>query len=255
MGRAGNVVVGTTGFLVVLIIWTLASTAFGAPKVLLPPPWTVLETFREVASDGELLGNIGTSSLRVLYAFVFAFGIGIPAGMALGLNRFVRVAFEPFLNFFIAIPGLAWVPLSILWFGLNDKAISFILFTSMISPMIYNTFQGVRMIPKPLTHAVQSLGGGKLEVLRSVVVPGMLPSLVTGVRLGVGNGWRALVAAEMIVATNGLGFMIFNARDFLRTDIVIVGMIVIGLTWLAMDRLILRQLERRTIEKWGVTDM
>ncbi|MCS6779252.1 MAG: ABC transporter permease subunit, partial [Geminicoccaceae bacterium] len=116
----------------------------------------------------------------------------------------------------------------------------------------YNTLLGVSTIPIELRRAAASLGAGRLAIVREVLLPGALPNIVTGIRTGLGFAWRGLIAAEMIATSTGLGYMLFLARDFYRTEVIVLGMILVGSIWLALDRLLLAPLERRTIERWGL---
>jgi NitT/TauT family transport system permease protein/taurine transport system permease protein len=147
---------------------------------------------------------------------------------------------------------LAWTPLAILWLGIGYEAVTFIILVSVVFPLIFNTAAGVRSISQNLINAALTLGAGQGALLREVYFPGSLASIVTGLRIGVAYGWRSLVGAEMIAATSGVGFMIFDARQFLRSDVVIVGMMMLGTTWLVLDNIILRPLEARTVERWGM---
>jgi ABC-type nitrate/sulfonate/bicarbonate transport system permease component len=167
------------------------------------------------------------------------------------VNRTASALFMPPITFFQAIPGLAWVPLAILWLGLGPAAVTFIIFNSVFFPILFNTVLGIRSIPDNMVNAALCLGASPWVLVKDVYLPGALPSIVAGVRLGAGYGWRALIGGEMIATSTGLGFMIFDARQFLGTDVVILGMVVIGILWLVLDSLILRPLEKRTVIRWG----
>ena len=132
------------------------------------------------------------------------------------------------------------------------KAVTFIIFMAVFFPVVFNTLAGVRGTNQMLVWAVLTLGANRWNVLKEVVLPGALPSIVNGIRLGMGYGWRAVIAAEMIAAASGLGYMIFDARNWLDTPVVVMGMITMGLCWLSLDRMILKPIEKRTIEKWGL---
>src|SRR5690606_29356103 len=136
------------------------------------------------------------------------------------------------------------------WFGYGFGAILFVIFNGVFFMVTYSTMLGVTSIPIHLKHAAQSLGASRWQLLVEVLLPGALPNIVTGIRTGLGFAWRGLIAAEMIATTAGLGYMLFLARDFYRTESIVLGMILIGALWLALDRLILAPLERRTIERW-----
>jgi taurine transport system permease protein len=177
--------------------------------------------------------------------------LALPLGILVGVNRTASALFTPPTVFFQAIPGLAWVPLAILWLGIGHKAVTFIIFNSVFFPILVNTILGIRSIPENMVNGALCLGASPWVLVKEVYVPGALPSIVAGVRLGSGYGWRALIGGEMIATSTGLGFMIFDARQFLGTDVVILGMVVIGILWLVTDSVILRPLERRTVLRWG----
>ena len=160
--------------------------------------------------------------------------------------------FTPLLRFFSVLAGIAWIPIATLWFGYGFGAITFVIFNAVFFVVAYNTLLGVTGIPMPLRHAAASLGAGALAMLTEVLLPGALPNIVTGIRTGLGFAWRGLIAAEMIATNVGLGYMLFVARDFYRTEVIVLGMIVIGVLWLLIDRLLLAPLERATIERWGM---
>jgi taurine transport system permease protein len=239
-------------FFVIVGVWQIVASLEIFPPFLFPKATKVFVTFFNYGRSGELFPHIWDSLIRLSLGFVVGFGIGFPLGIAMGSNRVIARAFDPVVNFFQAIPGLAWVPLAILWFGLGYKAVTFVIFTNVFFPVCFNTITGVRGIPQVLINAALTCGANYLQVVKEILVFGALPSVVTGIRIGMGFGWRALVGGEMIAATSGLGFLIFDARQFLKTDVIIMGMITMGLMWLLMDRLILKPWESRTIERWGM---
>jgi NitT/TauT family transport system permease protein/taurine transport system permease protein len=169
-----------------------------------------------------------------------------------GLNRRLAAVLEPITGFFNALSGIAWLPLAVTWFGLGWASVTFIMFNTIFFLVFFNTLVGVRTVPRLFESAVRTLGGSRRHVILQVLIPGAMPSIVTGIRLSIGFGWRALIAAEMIATTTGLGFLIFNAQNFHQTDAILVGIITIGILWLVTDRLVLRPIERWTIERWGL---
>jgi NitT/TauT family transport system permease protein/taurine transport system permease protein len=168
------------------------------------------------------------------------------------VSKVVSGFLTPILRFFSVLAGIAWIPIATLWFGYGFGAITFVIFNAVFFIVAYNTLLGVSTIPMPLRNAAASLGAGRLAMLTQVLLPGALPNIVTGIRTGLGFAWRGLIAAEMIATNVGLGYMLFLARDFYRTEVIIFGMIVIGVLWLLIDRLLLAPLERATIERWGL---
>jgi ABC-type nitrate/sulfonate/bicarbonate transport system permease component len=238
-------------FLVFLILaWQFASTVW-LPRidphmaVLMPAPTNIAKTAAEMIASGELLYNLLASLRREAMAFVFA-ATAIPLGMAMGWSRVVYNQVNPVMEILRPIPPLAWIPLSILWFGLGDEQNEFIIFLGMFFPILVNTIVGVKNIEPNLVRAARSLGAPERKVLWRVVLQGALPQIITGVRIGLGVGWMALVAAELVGANSGLGFLINDARSMLRTDTIAVGMLTIGIIGLVIDTAI-RLLSRRLL--------
>jgi NitT/TauT family transport system permease protein/taurine transport system permease protein len=239
-------------FVVLAAVWQAAVRLGEYPVYLFPPPATVWHAAREILGSGELWTHTIESMGRVLLGSTAAIAVAFPLGLAMGMNRTASNYFTPMVTFFQAVPGLAWTPLAILWFGIGYKTVTFIVFLSVFFPVLFNTVVGIRSVNQTLINAVLTLGAPRLYVILEVLLPGALAYIVTGIRLGLGYGWRALVAVEMIGATSGLGFMIFDARAQLRSDLVIVGMLALGSVWLIADSLLLKPLEARTIERWGL---
>ena len=145
-----------------------------------------------------------------------------------------------------------WLPLAITWFGLTWKTVLFVIGNAIFFTVFFNTLVGVRGVPRLYEQAILTLGASRWRTLRDVLLPGALPGIVAGIRLGLGFGWRALIAAELVAVTQGLGFMIFSAANYLRTDIILAGILVIGIVAIAMDSLILVPIERATVLRWGM---
>jgi NitT/TauT family transport system permease protein/taurine transport system permease protein len=190
---------------------------------------------------------------RLLVGTIAGVIIGVPFGILVGLHAPTYRFFWPLVIFFQAIGDIAWLPILLIWFGFTLTTITFVIVYTVIFPVIFNTALGVRTIPTELFRASQSLGAPPWRTLLEVVVPGALPNLITGLRNGLGYGWRALIAAEIIVGTSGLGFMMFDARRNGSVVEMILGMIVLGVLWYLVDGGLLAPLERATIERWGLT--
>ena len=235
---------------VLLVVWQWVSAhllpAWNPDAALLfPPPSDIAVTGWELIIDGELEGHLFSSLRRELTALVFS-SSAIPIGIAMawwpGVNRQLYTIVEVLRP----IPPLAWIPLSILWFGLGDAQNQFIIFLGMFFPLLVNTAAGVRLVENDMLEAAYTLGAGSWRILLRVVLPQSLPHILTGVRVALGTGWMALVAAELVGASSGLGFLINDARTLLRTDIVVVGMLSIGLTGLVLD-IVVRNLGERLV--------
>lgn len=233
--------------LLLLVAWQYVSTSVldETTRALLPAPTAVAAAAWELVASGELFRHLFDSLRREFTAFCWSLA-AIPLGVAMGWWKPVNDQLDPLIEMLRPIPPLAWIPLSILWFGVGDTQNQFIIFLGIFFPILLNTITGVRGVEPNLVRAARCLGGGEGAVLRRVVLRAALPQIVTGIRIGLGVGWMALVAAELVGASSGLGFLINDARTLLRTDIVIVGMVAIGLVGLALDMLI-RWLSRRVL--------
>ncbi|HEY7385396.1 MAG TPA: ABC transporter permease [Beijerinckiaceae bacterium] len=247
---------GTAAFLAPLValvaIWQATVTIFNVHPGVFPGVPAVVGAGIESIRDGSLFMHVGASFARVLAGTALALVAAIPLGVAMGISPVVSSLLTPLFRFFSVLAGIAWIPIATLWFGYGFGAITFVIFNAVFFIVAYNTLLGVSTIPMPLRNAAASLGAGRLAMLTQVLLPGALPNIVTGIRTGLGFAWRGLIAAEMIATNVGLGYMLFLARDFYRTEVIIFGMIVIGVLWLLIDRLLLAPLERATIERWGL---
>jgi len=239
------------GLLIFLIAaWQFASAVW-IPSidphmaVLMPAPTSIAKTAAAMIASGELFYHLLASLKREAVAFLLS-AIAIPLGIAMGWWRPVYNQVQPIMEILRPIPPLAWIPLSILWFGIGDEQNEFIIFLGMFFPILVNTIVGVKNIEPNLVRAARSLGAPEYKVLWRVVFKGALPQIITGVRIGLGVGWMALVAAELVGANSGLGFLINDARSMLRTDVIVVGMLTIGLIGLLID-VAIRMISRRLL--------
>jgi ABC-type nitrate/sulfonate/bicarbonate transport system permease component len=211
---------------------------------LLPSPVSVINVFIRLVKNGELLGHITASLERIFYANLAALGLGVPLGLAMGLYRPVERLLDGLLSIFRPIPPLAWVPLSILWLGIGTLSVVYITFLAAFFAVVINAIAGARAVDKLHMRAALSLGASRRRIMTHVVLPTVAPHIFTGFRIAIGVSWMSIVAAELIAASSGLGYMIIYYREVLRTDAIIVGMLTIGVIGLLMD-LTTRWLERR----------
>lgn len=230
-----------------IIVWELVSV-FGQrinPQldVMLPPPTAVFSAAADLMSRGVLITDIVDSLKRVLLAVGTATVLGVPLGLAMGWSPRFRSIVDPLLEFIRPIPPLAWIPLSILWFGIGDVQIVYIIFLAAFFPVVLNSLAGARDVDPYLVRAGLSLGARPWTLFVTVVLPAALPHIFTGMRIGLGIGWMALVAGELVAAPSGLGYMINNARTLFRSDYILLGMVLIGLLGLVLDYL-MRQAAR-----------
>ncbi len=238
--------------LVVLLLWQVTSTYLldRTTAVLLPPPSAIVRAFWEMIQTGDLFIHLRDSLSREIVAFIWATS-AIPLAIAMGWSKAVHDQVDPLIEVLRPVPPLAWIPLSILWFGIGDIQNQFIIFLGMFFPILLNTITGVQNIEPNVIRAARCLGASEARILRRIVLRAALPQIITGIRIGLGVGWMALVAAELVGANSGLGFLINDARTLLRTDIVIVGMITIGIVGLIIDRSI--RLFGRRLMPWSRT--
>ncbi|HEX6795970.1 MAG TPA: ABC transporter permease [Casimicrobiaceae bacterium] len=211
--------------------------------VMMPPPTAVISAAADLIARGVLLTHILDSLKRVLLAVGAAAVLGVPLGLAMGWSKRFRAAVDPLLEFIRPIPPLAWIPLSILWFGIGDVQIVYIIFLAAFFPVVLNSLAGARDVDTYLLRAGLSLGARPRELFLTVVLPAALPHIFTGIRIGLGIGWMALVAGELVAAPSGLGYMINNARTLFRSDYILLGMVLIGALGLVLDYL-MRQAAR-----------
>jgi NitT/TauT family transport system permease protein/taurine transport system permease protein len=235
----------------VVLWWAIYASADFSPQVLVSPA-AVWRAFLHLLTFGVLAEYASTSLHMIALAAVISLAIGVPIGFAVGTNRYAAHALEGFLRFLQGISGIAWLPLAIIWFGFTHTTTLVIVIYTLIVPIIFNTMIGVRAIPENYCLALRSLGAGRLRLVTDVYLPGALPSIVVGLRLGMGYGWRALIAAEMLVRKGGLGDLIFGARTFGQIDRIITGMIIIGCLYIIVDRLIVQPIENVTVARWGI---
>jgi ABC-type nitrate/sulfonate/bicarbonate transport system permease component len=218
--------------------------------MLMPAPSAVARAAGDLIQSGELLTHLWASLGRELAAFGFALA-AIPLGIGMGWWKTLHEQVDPIVEILRPIPPIAWIPLSLLWFGIGDAQNQFIIFLGIFFPVLLNTIAGVKNVEKNLVRAARSLGASEWAVLRRVVLPAALPQILTGIRIGFGFGWMALVAAELVGASSGLGFLINDARSVLRTDIILVGMLTIGVTGFSID-LLVRGMAKRLLP-WSLS--
>jgi NitT/TauT family transport system permease protein/taurine transport system permease protein/sulfonate transport system permease protein len=236
-----------------LLLWQIASVTglFGRvpPEYslfLLPPPKVVFLALAEIVRSGYLWDHLSVSIVRVLIGFSLAVLIAVPLGIGMAVSTVTSNLAEPFVRIFSPIPGVAWVPLAILWFGLGDEAAIFIITIGSIFPILLNTVQGVRDVNTHLIDAARMMGASRLQIIERVMLPSLVPYLVTGFRTGFGFAWRVVIAAEMVGVPKGIGYMLTVGRSTGRTEITIVTMAVLGLLMFLVEELIFSPLETST---------
>jgi taurine transport system permease protein len=231
-------------------IWWLATTLGWAKPLFVPSPQSIVTKFIEVWNNGftgtPFLEHVWISTARVFGAFLLACVIGLPLGLAMGMSPFIRGVFDPPIEFYRPIPPLAYLPLMIIWAGIGELSKILLIFLSVFAPVVLGARSGVKSAAIEQIHAAYSFGATRWQVMRHVILPSAMPEILTAMRIGIGFGWTTLVAAEMVAATKGLGYMVLSASQFLQTPIVIMGIFVIAVIAFAFD-LLMRFLERRLV--------
>ncbi len=251
-GAAHPALMALAPFVPVVALWALVAASGMFPAVFFPGPWEVVRVFGSLTWKGILPEYLEDSLVRLAVGAAAGVALGIPLGVLVGVSRRAHALCWPVLLFFQAIGDIAWLPILLIWFGFGLGTMTFVIVYTVLFPVVLNTVLGVRSVPLELTRAAQSLGAPRVRILVEVVVPGALPNIMTGLRNGLGYGWRALIAAEMIVGTSGIGFMMFDARRAGQVTEILLGMIVLGLLWYVVDGWVLVPLERATVERWGL---
>jgi NitT/TauT family transport system permease protein len=218
---------------------------------LFPTPLDVGRGLVELAQRGLLLKYVVASLFRVAWGFTFAVLIGVPAGLLLGWDARAFRAFNPLIQIFRPISPIAWIPLAILWFGVTDAAPVFLIFLASVFPITVSSIAAVQNMQPVYLRAAQNFGLSRSELFRQVIFRASLPQIITGIRIALGVAWLVVVAAEMIAVNSGLGYLIIDARNAgKRYDLVVAGMVMIGLIGLALD-LLVRRLEKLDTVRWG----
>ena len=236
--------------LVALLIWSALSLLGVFPESVFPSPLAVAKGFVEETRNGRLLDDLVASLFRVTTGFALAVFSGIPAGLWLGHHARARTAFLPAINFFRSLSPLAWIPFAILWFGIGDLPTIFLIFMASFFPIVLATMAAVANIPSVYFRVARDYGFSNNEVLTKVTLPAIAPQVITSLRVTAGLAWLVVVAAEMIAGRAGLGFAIWDARNGLRMDLLVCGMIVIGVIGVVIDRVLL-QLTKISSVRWG----
>lgn len=247
-GHSGLISTITVG--VLLSLWALVTTQGWVAPLFLPSPMEVWHQLVDVATDGfadaSLLTHAGWSGMRVFSAFTLAVMTAIPVGVLMGVNRVMRGIFDPVIEFYRPLPPLAYLPLVVIWLGIDEGSKIVLIYLAMFAPLALSARAGVRSVAIEQIHAAYSMGATRSQVLWHVIAPAALPDILTGMRIAIGFGWTTLVAAEMVAATAGLGFMVLSASKFMVTDVVIMGILVIGAMALVFD-LLMRWMERKLV--------
>jgi taurine transport system permease protein len=249
-GEGNSATISVVTVLTLIGLWFLVTNMGWIKPLFLPKPQAVFQQFMEyltgAANDKPLWQHFAASMFRVFSAFALACVTAIPIGIAMGMSRVARGIFDPPLEFYRPLPPLAYLPLIIIWFGIDELPKVLLIFLSCFAPLALAARSGMRSASQEQINAAYSMGASYGQVIKHVILPSALPDILIGMRIAIGFGWTTLVAAEMVAANVGLGQMVLNASNFLRTDIVIMGIIVIGVVAYMFD-LLMRWVERKAV--------
>jgi taurine transport system permease protein len=250
-GQGSSTAISVVTVVALLVLWWVATHYGWIRDIFLPTPEKILKSFAD-AWVGDIQGgrplpeHFWASLGRVFAAFLLAVVTAIPAGIAMGVSRIARGILDPPIEFYRPLPPLAYLPLIVIWFGIDETAKVVLIFLACFAPLAMSARAGVRGVMIEQINAAYSMGASRWQVIWHVIVPGAMPEIFTGMRIAIGFGWTTLVAAEMVAATEGLGQMVLNASNFLRTDVVIMGIVVIGVVAYLFD-LLMRYVERLVV--------
>ena len=231
-GEGSTATISAVAGIVILSLWWLLSLTGWVPHLFLPTPAEVVHIAQDIWDNGyanaTLWEHVSASLIRILSAAAIAIVLGIPVGLLMGLNRWVKGVLDTPIEFYWPLPPLAYLPLMIIWLGIGEASKITLLSLAMFAPIVLSAQAGVRSLPQERVNAALSLGASRWQLLIEVVMPSALPEILTGIRIALGVGWSTLVAAELIAANQGIGFMIMSASHFLATDAVFVVIVIIA---------------------------
>ena len=249
-GEGSSLRISVVTIAVLLLAWTVVTNAGWIKPLFLPSPQAVFQQFMEyltgAANDKPLWQHFVASMGRVFAAFALAVVTAVPVGIAMGMSRVARGIFDPPIEFYRPLPPLSYLPLIIIWFGIDELPKVLLIFLSCFAPLALAARSGMKSASQEQINAAYSMGASYSQIIRHVILPSALPEILVGMRIAIGFGWTTLVAAEMVAANVGLGQMVLNASNFLRTDIVIMGIVVIGVVAYLFD-LLMRWVEKRLV--------
>jgi NitT/TauT family transport system permease protein len=244
---------GTVVFALAAIVWQATVWIGVFPQKLFPSLPTIARTLVRLAADGTLATATAATLFRLLFGFVIAAGIGVLVGVLMGRYAWAEDTLLPIVSFVYPIPGIAYAPLFVLWFGLGDLPAILLVGVASSFTVIINTWKGVKAVKPIWIRSAHAMGAPDHAMFTKVMVPAALPYVLTGLRLGLAQAWRILVAVEMLMSvSHGLGWMIFGSQQFLNTDVMLATIAVIGIIGMLLERQVFERLERATVVRWGM---
>jgi NitT/TauT family transport system permease protein len=254
--RRRSLVRGTLALAGAAALYEAASYSGLFPQVLLPTIQTVATTLYGMLADGSMFEHAGATLYRVVFGFSLALTVGIPLGILMARFKPVENFFLPLISALMPIPSFALVPLFMLWFGIGNTTTVLVVFYGAMFPVLFNTWTGVRSVNPLWLRAAGAMGANEQRLFWKVIIPGASPFIITGMRQGFLRAWIAVVGAEMIAASDwGLGWVIFDAKEFLQADIMLASIVVIGIIGFVFERLVFGSIEKATVQKWGMVRM
>lgn len=255
-GKHRQMLISVASVLLFAALWQLSGTLGWVDPLLLPPPSEIFRAAGELALSGyrqtPLWQHFLISTARALSAFAAAIAVGVPLGLSMGLSPAFAAVLDPFVQFLRPLPKIALIPLVVVWFGIGEASRFFLIFVSSFLSIVVGAAASVASVSQGRIRVAQTLGATRRQIFRHVVLPNALPELFTTVRLSVGIGWTSLIAAEMVAANSGLGWMVINAGSYLRTDVVLLGILLLGLSGYCFDWALVR-LQKRFVP-WAGKD-
>ncbi|HEY1312157.1 MAG TPA: ABC transporter permease [Pseudolabrys sp.] len=252
--RTRTLIRGTLSLLATAALYETVARSGFFPAVLLPTIPTVAQTLFAMIADGSMIEHAAFTLYRVLFGFALAVVVGLPLGILMARFQRIENFFLPLISALMPIPSFALVPLFMLWFGIGNLTTILIVLYAATFPMVFNTWSGVRSVNPLWLRAAGAMGADENSLFWKVIIPGASPFIITGMRQAFLRSWIAVVGAEMIAASDwGLGWVIFDAKEFLNADIMLAALIVIGGIGFAFERLMFGSLERATVQRWGMS--
>ena len=254
--RRRSTIRGASSIIGALALYEAVAYSGYFPQVLLPTIQTIGGTLWSMLADGSMFEHAGATLYRVMFGFLLALVLGIPLGIAMARFKPVENFFLPLVSALMPIPSFALVPLFMLWVGIGNTTTILIVFYAATFPVLFNTWSGVRSVNPLWLRAAGAMGADEKKLFWKVILPGASPFIITGMRQAFLRSWIAVVGAEMIAASDwGLGWVIFDSKEFLQADIMLASIVVIGIIGFVFERVVFGSIEKATVQKWGMVRM